>query len=229
MSAAWNPATTWTLGNYSTNVDALLSEVLNVQSEMSEEPPFTIWTDTYKMNFTIAELLLGLFLFCCVFVVIVKFLFIFRKTKELFLSRMAEPISGYPDILVGINFWNFIRLIKGWVLLYPLSFLLFSSEHKSITLTIQFKGSMRLLRLLKPGCCSILFRRTSGSPMLRAISLTFTLILFSLIKACLLILGWGHRHSWAIDIDGMDLPGFLDFIELGRGDLPMILKGMAYL
>ena len=56
------------------------------------------------MNFTIAELLLGLFLFCCVFVVIVKFLFIFQKTKELFLSRMAEPISGYPDIPVGINF-----------------------------------------------------------------------------------------------------------------------------
>ena len=34
MSAAWDPATTWTLGNYSTTVDALLSEVLNVQSEM---------------------------------------------------------------------------------------------------------------------------------------------------------------------------------------------------
>ena len=36
MSAAWDPATTWTLGNYSTTVDALLSEVLNVQSEMSD-------------------------------------------------------------------------------------------------------------------------------------------------------------------------------------------------
>jgi len=36
MSAAWDPATTWTLGNYSTPGDALLSEVLNVQSEMSD-------------------------------------------------------------------------------------------------------------------------------------------------------------------------------------------------
>ena len=44
MSAAWDPATTWTLGNYSTTVDALLSEVLNVQSEQSEEPPLTIWS-----------------------------------------------------------------------------------------------------------------------------------------------------------------------------------------
>ena len=25
-------------------IDALLSEVLNVQSELSEEPPFTIWS-----------------------------------------------------------------------------------------------------------------------------------------------------------------------------------------
>ena len=36
LSAAWYPDTTWTLGNYSTTVDALLSEVLNVQSEMSD-------------------------------------------------------------------------------------------------------------------------------------------------------------------------------------------------
>ena len=37
MSAAWYPATTWTLGIYSTLGDALLSEVLNVQSKLSEE------------------------------------------------------------------------------------------------------------------------------------------------------------------------------------------------
>jgi hypothetical protein len=36
MSAAWYPATTWTLGIYSTLGDALLSEVFNVQSEMSD-------------------------------------------------------------------------------------------------------------------------------------------------------------------------------------------------
>ena len=36
MSAAWYPATTWTLGIYSTLGDALLSEVLNVQSELSD-------------------------------------------------------------------------------------------------------------------------------------------------------------------------------------------------
>ena len=58
------------LGNYSTNVGALLSEVLDVQSELSEESPFTIGKDTYKINFTIAELMLGLFCFvvCVVFV-----------------------------------------------------------------------------------------------------------------------------------------------------------------
>ena len=67
------------LGNYSTNVGALLSEVLDVQSELSEESPFTIGKDTYKINFTIAELMLGVVLFCCVCVVFVKFLFIFQK------------------------------------------------------------------------------------------------------------------------------------------------------
>ena len=65
MSAAWDPATTWTLGNYSTTVDALLSEVLNVQSEMSDG---------------IVKFLLSLFFNL--------------KTKGLFLSRMAEPTSG---------------------------------------------------------------------------------------------------------------------------------------
>ena len=63
------------LGNYSTNVGALLGEVLDVQSELSEESPFTIGKDTYKINFTIAELMLGLFCFV-VCVVFVKFLFI---------------------------------------------------------------------------------------------------------------------------------------------------------
>ena len=75
MSAAWYPATTWTLGNYSTNVDALLSEVLNVQSELSEEPPFTIGKDTYKINFTIAELMLGLFCFVVFLLYLLSFIY----------------------------------------------------------------------------------------------------------------------------------------------------------
>ena len=75
MSAAWYPATTWTLGNYSTNVDALLSEVLNVQSELFEEPPFTIGKDTYKINFTIAELMLGLFCFVVFLLYLLSFIY----------------------------------------------------------------------------------------------------------------------------------------------------------
>ena len=81
------------LGNYSTNVGALLSEVLDVQSELSEESPFTIGKDTYKINFTIAELMLGLFcfidgMFC--FIVFVLYLLSFYLYFKRFSRHMKD-------------------------------------------------------------------------------------------------------------------------------------------
>jgi hypothetical protein len=67
------------LGNYSTNVGALLSEVLDVQSELSEESPFTIGKDTYKINFTIAELMLGLFCFVVFVLYLLSFYLFFKR------------------------------------------------------------------------------------------------------------------------------------------------------
>ena len=127
-------------------------------------------------------------------------------------SYCLKGNSDNGDFWTRIEFWMHVVV--------SVKFYLFTNS------TFYFNSSVRLLN---PGCCSILFRRNSGSPMYRAISLTFTLILFSLMKARLLILGWGHRHSWAIDIDEMDPPEFLDSIELGRGGLPVTLKGMEYL
>ena len=61
-------------------------------------------------------------------------------------------------------------------------------------------------------------------------SLTLILIFFNLMNARLLILGWDFLdHFLDFGIDVIDPPGVLDSIELGRGGVPVTLKGIEYL
>ena len=53
----------------------MLSEVLNVQSELSEESSFTIGRDACRINFTIAELMLGLFCFVMFLLYLLSFIY----------------------------------------------------------------------------------------------------------------------------------------------------------